>query len=148
MIKVVFPEPEFRMKQEGGRQYIFDSLRKSWIILTSEEWVRQNFLSFLQKELHYPSSLMAVEREIVLNGLKKRFDILVYNEHHQPWMLVECKAPEIMLNEKVLSQVLLYNQSVPVSYLVITNGKTTIAWQKRDDALKLLSDLPQWKPQL
>jgi hypothetical protein len=64
-------------------------------------------------------------KEIILNGLKKRFDILVYDENHKPWIMVECKAPEVELSEKVLRQVLIYNQSVPVSYFVITNGKKT-----------------------
>ena len=133
------------MKKENDRQYIFDSQRKVWLILTPEEWVRQNFISYLMKILHYPSSLIAVEKEIILNGLKKRFDILVYNENHKPWMMVECKAPEVDLSEKVLRQVLIYNQSVPVSYFVITNGKNTMGWRKAEGEMKPVEDLPGWK---
>lgn len=144
----MYPEPDFRMKLENERRYIFDSQRKSWLILTEEEWVRQNFLAYLLKELRYPSSMIAVEKEILLNGLKKRFDILVFDESHRPWMLVECKAPSIELNEKVLQQVLVYNQSVPVSYLVITNGPATVAWMKHDEGLKMLDSLPAWKQSL
>lgn len=144
----MYPEPDFRMKLENERRYIFDSQRKSWLILTEEEWVRQNFLAYLLKELRYPSSMIAVEKEILLNGLKKRFDILVFDESHRPWMLVECKAPSIELNEKVLKQVLVYNQSVPVSYLVITNGPATVAWKKQDEGLKMLDSLPAWKQPL
>ena len=145
MINVEFPEPDFRMKRENERQYIFDSQRKVWLILTPEEWVRQNFISYLMKILHYPSSLIAVEKEIILNGLKKRFDLLLYDENHKPWMLVECKAPEVELSEKVLRQVLIYNQSVPVSYFVITNGKTTLGWKKEEGEMKLVNELPGWK---
>lgn len=145
MIHVVYPEPDFRMKKENDRQYIFDSQRKAWLLLTPEEWVRQNFISYLQKALNYPSSLIAVEKEIILNGLKKRFDILVYDENHKPWMLVECKAPEVELSEKVLRQVLVYNQSVPVSFFVITNGKNTLGWRKEGEGMKLVDELPGWK---
>ena len=145
MINVEFPEPDFRMKRENERQYIFDSQRKVWLILTPEEWVRQNFISYLMKILHYPSSLIAVEKEIILNGLKKRFDILIYDENHNPWMMVECKAPEVELSEKVLRQVLIYNQSVPVSYFIITNGKTTQGWRKTEGEMKQVAELPGWK---
>jgi hypothetical protein len=148
MIHVIYPEPDFRMKKENDRQYIFDSQRKAWLILTPEEWVRQNFISFLLKVLHYPSSLIAVEKEIILNGLKKRFDILVYDENHKPWMLVECKAPEVELSEKVLRQVLVYNQSVPVSFFVITNGKSTLGWRKAEEGMKLVEELPGWKSRI
>ena len=141
----MYPEPDFRMKRENDRQYIFDSQRKAWLILTPEEWVRQNFISYLMKILHYPSSLIAVEKEIILNGLKKRFDILVYDENHKPWIMVECKAPEVELSEKVLRQVLIYNQSVPVSYFVITNGKNTLGWRKTEGEMKQVVELPGWK---
>jgi hypothetical protein len=144
MIEVIYPEPDFRMKTENDREYIFDSQRKTWVILTPEEWVRQNFISYLLKVLHYPSSLIAIEKEIILNGLKKRFDILVYDEKHKPWMMVECKAPEVDLGEKVLRQVLVYNQSVPVPFLVITNGKTSLGWCKEEEGLRLVDEMPAW----
>ena len=82
------------------------------------------------------------EKEIVLNDLKKRFDILVYDVNHQPWMLVECKAPDVKLTEEVLQQVLRYNITVPVTYIVITNGANTIAWEKTGGVLKLITELP------
>jgi hypothetical protein len=145
MIKVIYPEPEFRMKKENDRQYIFDSQRKNWLILTPEEWVRQNFIAYLLKVLHYPSSLIAVEKEIILNGLKKRFDVLVYDENHKPWMMVECKAPGVELSEKVLQQLLVYNQSVPVHFFVITNGKSTLGWKREGDGVKLMMELPTWQ---
>jgi hypothetical protein len=90
-----------------------------------------------------PSTVIALEKEILLNDLKKRFDILVYDKNHQPWMLVECKEPKVNLSEDVLQQVLRYNISVPVEYIVITNGKSTMGWKKEKE-LKLLSELPEW----
>jgi hypothetical protein len=131
------------MKNENGKQYIFDSIRKVWLVLTEEEWVRQNFVNYLVTQLHYPSSMIALEKEFSLNDLKKRFDILVYDKEHKPWMLVECKEPNVSLGEDVLQQVLRYNISVPVEYIVITNGNTTVGW-KREEKLKLLEEMPQW----
>lgn len=142
MITVQFPEPSFKLKKEGEKRYIFDSIRRTWILLTEEEWVRQNFVAYLIKTLGYPETLIALEKEISLNGLKKRFDILVYNREHQPWLLVECKAPTVVLTENVLQQALRYNLSVPVGFIVITNGTNTTAWEKKDGMLHLLQSLP------
>ena len=142
MIKVRFPEPDFKIKKEGKKRYIFDAIRKMWLLLTQEEWVRQNFVAYLIKELKYPAALIALEKEIFLNDLKKRFDILVYDKTHQPWMMVECKAPTVMLTEDVLQQVLRYNVSVPVKYLVITNGEVTVVWVKEGSGLELLLQMP------
>lgn len=142
MIPVHFPPPDFRTKTEGGRRYIFDGIRKSWLVLTDEEWVRQNFVAYLLQQMNYPLQLLALEKEIVLNGLTKRFDILVYDKAYQPWMLVECKAAQISLTEPVLQQVLRYNISLPVDYLVITNGEQTVGWKKEAGALRLLEALP------
>jgi len=144
MIVVQYPEPQFRIKNDNGKQYIFDTIRKVWLVLTEEEWVRQNFVNYLVTELKYPSTVIALEKEISLNDLKKRFDILVYNSEYKPWMLVECKEPEVNLSDEVLQQVLRYNISVPVEYIVITNGKTTIGW-KKDSGLNLLGEMPQWE---
>jgi hypothetical protein len=142
MIELRFPEPQFRIKKERDKQYIFDEIRRMWLLLTEEEWVRQNFVNYLKGELDYPSSLIALEKEIWLNDVKKRFDILVYDRQHKPWMMIECKAPQVQLSENVLQQLLRYTMSVPVSYLLITNGETTIGWKKEEDELRLLSMLP------
>ncbi|HEX2608914.1 MAG TPA: type I restriction enzyme HsdR N-terminal domain-containing protein [Flavisolibacter sp.] len=142
MIPIRFPEPQFRLKKEGGQTFVFDTIRRSWIQMTEEEWVRQNFVAYLVQTLGYPSSLIALEKEIQLHELRKRFDILVYDRHHQPWMLVECKAPEVPLNESVLQQVLRYNMSVPVHYIIITNGHVTMGWAKTAGTLKPLETLP------
>ena len=145
MIAVNYPPPSFKIKQEKETHYIFDALRKSWLLLTEEEWVRQNFVQYLINELQYPASLIAIEKELVLNGLKKRFDVLVYNAQHQPWMLIECKAPQIVLNDAALEQVLRYHIGIPVDYLIITNGASTYGWEKMNTELKLLTQLPLWK---
>ena len=144
MIKVNFPEPAFRFKEENGKEMIFDFIRKQWILLNEEEWVRQNFIQFLVQELKYPLELIAVEKEIQLGELKKRFDILVYDCDHKPWMLVECKAGEISLDEKALYQVLRYNISVPANFLVITNGQFTYAWEKVNGELNEIQQMPVW----
>ena len=144
MIKVKYPEPVFRFKEENGKEMIFDLIRKQWLLLNEEEWVRQNFIQFLVQELKYPAALIAVEKEIQLGDLKKRFDILVYDQHHKPWMLIECKAGEIDLNEKVLFQVLRYNISLPANFLVITNGHFTYAWEKINGELKEILQMPVW----
>jgi hypothetical protein len=145
MIQVNYPEPVFRFREENGKEMIFDFIRKQWLLLSEEEWVRQNFIQFLIQELKYPVTLMAVEKEIQLGDLKKRFDILVYDRDHKPWMLVECKAGEITLDENVLHQVLRYNISMPATFLVITNGHFTYAWEKAGGELKELQQMPLWK---
>lgn len=142
MIIIRFPEPAFRVKKEGDKDQIFDPLRKRWILLTPEEWVRQNFIQYLVQVKNYPAQLIAVEKEIKLGALKKRFDILVYNKLHQPWMIVECKEMGVKLDESVMHQALRYNISVPASYIVITNGSHTIAWEKSGSAMKLIPELP------
>lgn len=144
MMKLPFPPPGFRIKKEGEKRYVFDGIRKRWLRLTEEEWVRQNVVAYLTVVLKYPASLVAVEKEITLNGLKKRFDILVYDGSHQPWMMVECKAPQVALSEDVLQQALRYNQSVPVRFIVITNGEATVAWEKEGSGLKMLEEMPEF----
>jgi len=145
MIKVNYPEPIFRFKEENGQEMIFDFIRKQWLLLNEEEWVRQNFIQFLVQEIKYPLELIAVEKEIQLGELKKRFDILVYDSDHKPWMLIECKAAEINLDEKVLHQVLRYNISMPANFLVITNGQFTYAWEKINGELQEIKQMPVWK---
>ena len=144
MIAVQYPEPQFRIRKEGEQSFIFDAIRRSWLLLTEEEWVRQNFIQYLVAVLQYPSTSIAVEKTLTLNGLKKRFDLLVYDRDTKPWMLVECKAPAVPLSQDVLQQALRYHMSVPVPYIVITNGKYTAAWQKDAGTLQQLHRLPQW----
>lgn len=144
MINISYPEPGFKIKQEKGLDFIFDVIRKKWLLLTPEEWVRQNFVQYLVNERNYPATLIALEKEIRLGELKKRFDILVYDTSHQPLMIVECKGPGVSLNENVLQQALRYNISVPVELIIITNGNLTYGWKKKGNKLELISEIPQF----
>ncbi len=144
MLVIHYPEPSFRTRQEAGKDFIFDSLRKKWLLLTPEEWVRQNFIQYLIQVKKYPSSLIAIEKEIKLGELTKRFDILIYDTAHRPWMMIECKESNCPIDESVLQQLLRYNISIPVTYLVITNGNTTYGWQ-RADGFSAINEIPSWK---
>lgn len=139
---IVYPSTDFQIRTEQGTDYIFDALRKCWLVLTEEEWVRQNFVQLLVKTMNYPSSLIALEKEIRLGELKKRFDVLVYDREHQPWMMIECKGRNVDLSERVFSQILRYNISVPVRFMVITNGHFTRVWEKDPQRLIELQSLP------
>jgi hypothetical protein len=141
MISIHYPPQNFKIRSEENNQSIFDPLRKKWLSLTPEEWVRQNFVQYLVQVMKYPATLIALEKRIRLGELTKRFDILVYDREHAPWMIVECKGDEIKLNEEVLQQALRYNISVPVQYIIITNGDSTFGWQ-RTGRLEELSELP------
>lgn len=109
-------------------------IRKKWVVLTPEEWVRQNFLLYLTEILQFPASLIAVEKQLVLGEVKKRFDIVVYDNQAQPLVLVECKEMNVTLSESVLLQALHYFKAVQSRFMVITNGNHTIAYEKRGDA--------------
>ncbi len=143
MLYLQFPEYEFKIKKESGGEFIFDEVRKKWVRLTPEEWVRQNFLQYLIKTKKYPFALMAVEKEFLLNEMKKRCDIVVYR-NEAPWMIVECKETAVQLNEPVLQQILRYNMALPVEYLVITNGHHSFGWQRMDNEINELTELPEW----
>lgn len=142
MIRIEYPSYPYRIREEEGREFIFDELRKLWIRLTPEEWVRQNFLQYLVQTMQYPASLIAVERELRLGELKKRFDILVYNRQHQPWLMVECKAMEVQLSDAVLHQVLRYNIAIPVPFMIITNGQYCAGFEKQGQQLQAIDQLP------
>ena len=144
MIIVKYPEPDFRLKKEDGKEFIFDTIRKQWIRLTEEEWVRQNFIAYLVRVLQYPASMIAIEKEITLGDLKKRFDILVYNRSHQPWMLVECKRQDVPAGDTVLEQALRYHISIPAAVIVITDGDVTFGWRKINGQLVGIDGLPAW----
>jgi hypothetical protein len=144
MITVPFPPPQFRIKTKEGKRYIFDDIRKTWLRLTQEEWVRQNLLAYFITVLQYPKAAIALEKEFLVSGLKKRFDILVFDANHEPWMLVECKAPEVALNEGVLQQALRYHVTVPATWIVISNGEGTVAWEKRGGRLEQQNEFRKW----
>jgi hypothetical protein len=145
MIKIDYPPHSFRIKAENNTEFIFDELRRSWLRLTAEEWVRQNFVQYLIQIKEYPASLIAIEREIHLGELRKRFDILVYDHEHKPWMMIECKEMNVRLDEKVFEQLLRYNIAVPVKYMVITNGIYCTGYEKSNNRLELLHSLPAFQ---
>jgi len=145
MLVISYPEPSFRIKKQDDKDLIFDAIRKKWLLLTPEEWVRQNFVQYLVQVKKYPVALVALEKMILLGELKKRFDILVYDQHHHPWMMIECKSPSVNLDDAVLHQLLRYHISVPAGLLVITNGEYSYAWEKREGQLQMIDALPEWK---
>lgn len=123
MIILDFPEPYFKTRQEDGRPSIFDAIRQQWVALTPEEWVRQNIIQWLLTRQGIPKTALSVEKEIRLGTMSKRYDLIIYDKHTSPWMMVECKAETVQLNESVLMQILSYNLAVPAEYLLITNGQ-------------------------
>jgi len=120
--KLNLPEYTFRFDKKENKTYIFDNFRKKYVVLTPEEWVRQHFLMYLVTELDFPKSLISVEAGLKLFKLKKRTDILVHNNLGKPVLIVECKAPEVIINEKVFDQIVRYNMALQVNYLIVTNG--------------------------
>jgi hypothetical protein len=147
MLSINYPEPSFQIRRDAGKEIIFDPVRKKWLLLTPEEWVRQNFVQYLIQVKKYPAALIAMEKVIKLGELKKRFDILVYDHNHVPWMMIECKAPAIKLDESVLHQLLRYHISVPTGLLIISNGDNTYGWEKKERSLNLIAELPDWMGQ-
>lgn len=122
MISIDFTTVALKLRRIEGKVTVFDPVRKKWVALTPEEHVRQYVLLYMLEVLQYPASLIAVERSITVNNLPKRFDIVVYDRSHQPWMLVECKAPEVPVTEKTLHQLLNYQQTIQCRYWMLTNG--------------------------
>jgi hypothetical protein len=132
-----YPSFDVRVKNGNGETMIFDIIRKKWLILTPEEWVRQHVLNYLVNEKKYPASTIAIEKEIVLNDVKKRFDIVVYNNKMEPSLMVECKAPYIELDASVLEQVKRYNLVMKAPLLMVTNGISDLILDHNNIALEL-----------
>ena len=109
-------------RRYDAKWYIFDEIRKKKVVLTPEEWVRQNFIQFMNKEHKVPLSMMVLEKDLELNGKKKRADILVYNKEGKPFAIVECKASHVAISQDVFDQVARYNLVLKVPYLIVTNG--------------------------
>ena len=117
-----FPNYKFRVKGNENKRFIFDIVRKKYVRLTPEEWVRQNCIAFLIQEKKYPLALMGVEKEFYINNLKKRMDIVVFHRNQKPFLLVECKAPQIKINQKIFDQIAIYNLKFNAPLLYVTNG--------------------------
>ncbi len=120
--RLAFPEYEFRLKKSDEKAFIFDDIRKKWVVCTPEEWVRQNLIKFLIIDLNFPINYIAVEKGLKIAGREFRFDALVYDREFKPLVVVECKAPEIALDQDVFDQVLHYNYEINAPFFLITNG--------------------------
>lgn len=122
MERLNLPAYTFRTKIEEGKQLIFDSIRKKFVVLTPEEWVRQNFIEYLKNEKKYPETLMAVEKQLKVNGKQRRFDLLVYLRNGQPHLIAEFKAPNVKITQDTFDQVVRYNMALRVERVVVSNG--------------------------
>ncbi|MBL7883379.1 MAG: type I restriction enzyme HsdR N-terminal domain-containing protein [Bacteroidia bacterium] len=122
MQELNLPQYPFKIREFESKVQIFDSIRKKYLVLTPEEWVRQHFIQYLIQEKNYPQSLITIEIGLKYNQLQKRADILVYNKQGKPYLMVECKAPEVKISQDTFHQIALYNMVFKVNYLVVTNG--------------------------
>ncbi len=117
-----FPKFDYRFKSTENKVSIFDIIRKKFVILQPEEWVRQHCVHYLITQRNYPKSLINVEKELTINGLKKRYDIVVFNPDGSIFLMVECKAPKITINQATFDQIARYNLKINALYLMVTNG--------------------------
>lgn len=124
MQKLNLPEFNFKIKDENGKKFIFDAIRKKYVVLTPEEWVRQNFIQYLIVYKNFSAPLLALEMPFTLNNTDKRSDIAAYNKNGKIILLVECKAPDVAVSQKVFDQIATYNLKINAPYLVLTNGIT------------------------
>jgi type I site-specific restriction endonuclease len=122
MLQLNLPEYNFRIKKLDEKLLIFDSQRKRYVSLTPEEWVRQHFIRFLIEEKGYPAAYLAVEKQLSLNGMKKRCDAILYNEHALPILIIELKAPNVAITQTTFDQVAVYNAKLKVDFFMISNG--------------------------
>lgn len=131
----------------NGRREVLDPVRRRWVALTPEEWVRQNVILHLTQRLGYPKELLSVECAITLNGLTRRCDIVVYNQQMQPVMIVECKQPEVALTQRVADQACRYNLVLGVPYLLLTNGRKSLCLRvdTTSKTLTTMPSIPSWE---
>ncbi len=147
MQKLNLPSYAFKLKSNENKTLIFDNLRKKHVVLTPEEWVRQHFVQFLIKEKNYPVSLIAIEKQLTINNLKKRTDIVVFSSDGTPNIIVECKAPKIKINQATFDQIARYNLKLNANYLIVTNGLQHFfcMLDKEKETYVFLQDIPSYK---
>jgi hypothetical protein len=147
MVKLNLPSFEFDLRQEGERVVIFDFLRKRHVTLTPEEWVRQHFIHYLIHHLKYPRSLIKVEGGLTYNTLQKRSDIVVFDRVGSPWMVIECKAPDLKLSERTVTQASIYNHTLKAKYLVVTNGMSHICCEInwKNSQTVMMAEMPEYE---
>ncbi|WP_397447161.1 type I restriction enzyme HsdR N-terminal domain-containing protein [Polaribacter sp. R77954] len=122
MIKLNLPDYNFKFKNSENKTLIFDNLRKKYMVLTPEEWVRQNFVSYLIDVKKYPASLIALEKQLTINNRKKRTDVLIFDKNGAHNIIVECKAPHVKITQDTFDQIARYNLKLKANYLIVTNG--------------------------
>ena len=146
MYKLNLPEFDFKLKKVDGKVWIFDGIRKKYIMLTPEEWVRQHFIHYLILKKKYPRTLIRVEGGLTYNELQKRTDIVVFDRQGKPWMIVECKSPSLQVSASTLTQAAVYNTTLQAEYICVTNGLlhlcAHINWLERKTTL--LEDTPSY----
>ncbi|WP_370476456.1 type I restriction enzyme HsdR N-terminal domain-containing protein [Tamlana flava] len=141
-----FPKYSFRFKNKENKLSIFDDIRKKFVVLQPEEWVRQHCLLYLIQEKNYPKSLINVEKELIINNLKKRYDVVVFNTDGSIHLIVECKAPTITINQDTFDQVARYNLELNATYLMVTNGLNHYYCQMdfKQERYQFLKDIPDY----
>lgn len=147
MHKLNLPAYTFKLKSNEKHTLIFDNLRKKYFVLTPEEWVRQHFVQFLIDEKKYPISLIALEKQLTINNLKKRTDIVIYNKLGDPDIIVECKAPQIKITQATFDQIARYNLKLKANYLIVTNGLEHFFCKMdfENETYIFLKDIPDYK---
>lgn len=129
----VFPEYTLKTEQREAETFVWDGLRKKWLLLTPEEYVRQQLVHYLIDQKQVSPALMGIEKEIMYNGQRKRLDLVVFDQEAHPLVLCECKAPEVPLSQQTLHQIARYNQSLQASHLLITNGWSWLFFSRSAD---------------
>jgi predicted type IV restriction endonuclease len=143
MVALNLPKFEVQLQKSNDKVWIFDVIRKKYVVLTPEEWVRQHLVNYFISHLQYPKSLMKIESGLRYNQLQKRTDVVVYNRDGNPWLVAECKSFEVELTAATLQQVAVYNASLGAQYLVVTNGVKHICFKPMaDNAIEQLKDFP------
>jgi hypothetical protein len=150
MQKLNFPDYTFRFKNSENKVAIFDEIRKKFIILTPEEWVRQHVVRFLHIEKKFPLSHINVEKIVKINGLNKRYDIVVFHPDGTIFLVVECKAPSVPVSQHTFDQIARYNMSLNATHLMVTNGINHYFCQMDNAAERynFMPDAPQYLPNL
>jgi len=144
--KLNFPEFEFRFqKNEKGNMQIFDIIRKKFIDITPEEWVRQHIVHFLIQHKQAPSSMISIEKQLILNNTKRRTDIVIFNSLLKPLLIIECKAPQIEINQLTINQALRYNIELKVPAIFLSNGLQHVFLKLENEGSKVLKEIPDYQ---
>lgn len=148
MQELNFPRFSFRFKNSENKLAIFDDIRKKFVVLQPEEWVRQHCIQYLLNSKKYPKSLINVEKELVLNNLKKRYDVVVFNPDGSLHLIIECKAPNVVITQQTFDQIARYNLVLNASYLMVTNGINHYYCQidQKNQRYIFLEDIPDYNP--